>query len=56
MEKKQYEGRRLEITNIRRGRDGREGILYADLIDADTGELLINATLCHIHDAIHKHL
>jgi len=50
------QNRSLVITNLRRGRDIRQGIIYADLRDTETNELLIAATLDYIRDAINERM
>lgn len=41
------------ITNIRRGKNERQHIIYAELRD-EQGELVIAATLDYIHDRIRE--
>ena len=47
-----YEGNdtktNVEIINIRRGKGGREGLIYAELVEVGSGVLLIAATLDYI--------
>jgi len=53
---KDLQNRQLIITNLRRGKDTRQGIIYADLRDAETNELLIAATLDYIQQAINERM
>jgi hypothetical protein len=43
---------RLKVVNIHQGSNGREEIVYGELRDADSNELLISATLDYITNAI----
>lgn len=51
-ENKKMFGRKLEIRNIHRGKGGRCTIVYGELIDADTGELILGATLDYISERL----
>ena len=44
---------KYNITNIRRGNNGRENIVYAEFRD-DKGELVISATLDYIINRVEK--
>lgn len=56
MHEPNLQNRQLIITNLRRGKDTRHGIIYADLIDSETNELLISATLEYIQKAINERM
>lgn len=43
---------KVRITNMRQGKFERRKFLYADLVEAETGELMIAATLDYIIQAI----
>lgn len=53
---KDLQNHKLVITNLRRGKDTRQGIIYADLRDTETNELLIAATLDYIQQAINERM
>jgi hypothetical protein len=47
---------KLVITDIKRGDGNRSELLYGVLRDAETGELMISATLDYIVDALKDRL
>jgi len=51
-ENKKMLGQKLEIRNIHCGKGGRPTIVYGELIDADTGELILAATLDYISERL----
>lgn len=53
---KDLQNKSLAVTNIRRGKGARQEIIYARLIDAETGELLISATLEYITEALNARM
>ena len=43
---------KVRLTDVRHGKDKRSNIIYATLIEADTGDLVIAATLEYILNAV----
>lgn len=51
-ENKKLLAKKLEIRNIHCGKGGRDTIVYGELIDVDTGELILGATLDYISERL----